>query len=100
MKEFKIVWSDNAIASLQSIKDFISDNSSVAANKVVKGIIDSVDSLEQHPHRFQEDEFIKTNPGSIRRFFKWNYRIIYEIHDSISRVEIIDIIHTSRQPKF
>ncbi|SNS85521.1 Plasmid stabilization system protein ParE [Ekhidna lutea] len=96
MNQYRVLWSENAISSLQSIKDFIAQDSSQAALKVVHSIFESVESLAIHPNRFQLDEFFENNPGTIRRFFKWNYRIIYEVRDS--RVEIIDIIHTSREP--
>ena len=64
---------------------------------VVEGIIDSVQSLEKQPYRFQVDEFVSDSSGTIRRLFKWNYRIIYEIGNET--VEVVDIIHTSRAPK-
>ncbi|MCB0496309.1 MAG: type II toxin-antitoxin system RelE/ParE family toxin [Cyclobacteriaceae bacterium] len=32
----------------------------------------------------------------MRRFFKWSYRIIYEVNDTT--IDILNVIHTSQEP--
>lgn len=40
---------------------------------------------------FQKETFYPDNPGNIRRFFCYQYRVIYEVFDK--RVVILDIFH-------
>lgn len=92
----KIVWSNLAKQSLKEYYDYIRKDSLAAAIKVKKEIISATKQLEGNPEKFQLDEFYPNNPGNIRRFYKWSYRIIYEVNkDSI---DILNIVHTSREP--
>ncbi|MEP1094266.1 MAG: type II toxin-antitoxin system RelE/ParE family toxin [Cyclobacteriaceae bacterium] len=92
----KVVWSDKAIQSLRSIYDFISEDSKPAADKVVEELLRATSQLTNHPEKFQLDEFYPIENQTVRRFFRWSYRVVYEIN--IDSINILNIIHTSQEP--
>ncbi|WP_343033933.1 type II toxin-antitoxin system RelE/ParE family toxin [Fulvivirga kasyanovii] len=90
------MWSLKASESLEQIYKHIREESSTAAEKVRSEIFKTTKSLPSHPYRYQPDEYYPENEGNIRRFFRWSYRIIYEVNDD--SIDIINIVHTSEHP--
>jgi len=76
-----VIWSDLAKQSLKEYYDYIRIDSHAAAKKVKDEIISATKQLSDHPEKFQLDEFYPNNPGNIRRFYKWSYRIVYEVRE-------------------
>ena len=97
MKKKKVVWSDEAKASLKEHYDHIKQDSIPAAKRVKSEIIKASKKLNIYPEQYQIDEYYPNNPGNIRRFFRWSYRIIYEINEST--IDILNVIHTSQEPE-
>ncbi len=80
--------------SLEKIYQDLKKESPSAAKRVKSEIFKSTKSLAFHPEKYQLDEYYPDNPGTIRRFFRWSYRIVYEICDE--SIDILIVIHTSR----
>jgi len=59
-------------------------------------IVHSSRALSTLAEKYQIDEFVPNNPGNIRRYFKWSFRIVYEIFDDA--VLILNVLHTSQEP--
>jgi len=96
-KRYKVIWDDEAKASLRSIYNTIKKRESIEqARKVREGIRDEVKNIGFIPHKFAEDPFLKDEPGDNRYKVKWSYKIIYEVTEE--SVTILDIFHTSRDP--
>lgn len=97
-KHYKVIWDDEAKASLRSIYNYIRNRSSVEqARKVRDEIRELVKSLGFIPHKYVEDPFLKDEPGDNRFKVIWSYKIVYEV--TKEEVIILDIFHTSRDPK-
>ena len=92
----KVIWSPKAIESLKWHYEYIAKDSVSAARKVKQEIIDATKELNKFPEKFTVDEYYPNNPGNIRRFFRWSYRIIYEVNDKT--IDILNVIHTSQEP--
>lgn len=92
----KVIWSDRAKQSLKFHHDFIKKDSAAAAKKVRKEIIQASKSLNLNPEKHQVDEYFPNNPGNVRRYFRWSYRIVYEVNEK--SIDILNIIHTSQEP--
>jgi len=92
----RVIWSERAKASLEYYCNCISESSQENSNKVRKEIIQSAKMLSKYPEMYQVDEYYPNNSGSIRRFFKWSYRIVYQVRDT--SVLIINIYHTKVDP--
>jgi len=88
-----ILWTDQAIADLENIADYISKDSSRYASIVIDNIIKSASLLEEQPMlgrivpEFEID--------SIREIIIGKYRIVYSLV-SPERIDILTIHHSSR----
>ena len=96
MKKKKVIWSDKSKESLKVHYDQIKEDSVPAAKKVKSEIIRVSKSLNTFPEKYQLDEYYPNNPGNIRRFFKWSYRIIYQVN--VKTIDILNVLHTSQEP--
>jgi plasmid stabilization system protein ParE len=95
-KERKVIWSEKAKFSLKAHYDHIKKDSLVAAKRVKSEIIEATKQLNPNSEKYQLDEFYPNNPGNIRRFFKWSYRIVYEVNEE--SIDILNVLHTSQEP--
>lgn len=93
----KVIWTNKAKNALKEIYDYLKVDSVWVAKKVKSELIASANTLVLHPNKYQKDEFYPNNPGNIRRFFKWSYRIVYELHED--KIVILMVLHASREPR-
>lgn len=92
----KVFWTQRAKGSLDYYCDRIAQDSITNAKKVKKEIILTSKKLSKNPDLFQLDEYYPDNPGDIRRYFKWSYRIVYRVMDD--KVTVLNVYHTSIHP--
>jgi plasmid stabilization system protein ParE len=96
VKNRKVIWSEKAKSSLKKHCDHIKKDSKTAAKIVRKELINASKTLNNHPEKYQVDEFYPSNSGNIRRFFRWSYRIIYQINENT--IDILNVLHASQEP--
>lgn len=92
----KINWTDQAVADLINIAEFIAKDSPKYARITIKNIRERTYQLKQFPNSGKivpELEKIE-----LRELIYGNYRIIYKIISS-SRIDIISVHHSARQLK-
>ena len=84
-RNYKVIWEDQATASLRSIFTYIKKRETTdQARKVSNEIRDLAKSLGFMPHKYAEDTFLKEDPGDTRFKVIWSYKIVYEItHDTV-----------------
>ena len=92
----KVFWSKEAKKSLDNYCAFIGSESTKASKKVRKEIVSATKILSDNPYVYQIDEYYSNNNGDVRRFFRWQYRVVYQVQ--ADRVLIINIYHTKKQP--
>lgn len=92
----KVEWTRMASASLDYYCDRIAEDSLSGAKKVRKEIVLTAKTLSKNPELYQLDEYYPDNRGDIRRFFRWGYRVVYQVRKD--KVVILNIYHTSRHP--
>jgi plasmid stabilization system protein ParE len=96
-KNFKVVWDDEAKASLRRIYNYMKNRESIEqAKKVRNEIMDLVKSLGFMPTKFTKEEYLKDEGGDIRFKSIWSYKLVYEITEEY--VVLLDVFHTSRDP--
>lgn len=93
----KVEWTLIAKKSLEFYCNRIAEDSLSNAKKVRKEIILTSKKLSKNSEIFQIDEYYSDNPGNIRRFIKWNYRIVYRVTED--KVTILNIYHSKVDPK-
>ena len=97
-KNLRVIWDDEAKASLRNIYNYIKNRESVEqAKKVRNEIRDLAKNLGFIPHKYAEDPFLKDEPGDNRFKVIWSYKIVYEVTNDM--IIIMDIFHTSRDPQ-
>lgn len=72
----------------------IEKDSPTASKKVRTEIIRAARALAAHPEKYQLDELRDEHSKNVRRFFRWSYKIVYEVLET--DVVILNIYHTSR----
>ncbi len=92
--DFKVVWTDSAIADLKEICDYIGLDNPSAAQKVGRGILDHVKILETFP--FIGPSYPHRSTGMIREIVYRKYRIFYEVVDKTRSVYVLRIWHGAR----
>jgi len=97
--DFKIVWSDGAIADLQEICSHIAKDNPKAALRIGQSIIDHVGVLASFP--FIGPAYPRGSQGPLREIVYRPYRIFYDVSEDARKVEILHVRHGARQePKF
>ena len=93
MKKRSIVWTEKASESLDAFCEYIKKDSPSAAKRVKREIILSTKQLGTNPEVYQLDEIFAGSNQNIRRFFRWSYKVVYQIYEK--EVVILDVFHTS-----
>ena len=97
-KHYKVVWQDNAKASLRSIYNFIKKHESYEQAKSLRARLkEEGDSLVFIPHKYTKEPVLEFSQRDIRFKVIWSYKLVYEVTNE--HVVILDIIHTSRDPQ-
>ncbi|MGL2962411.1 type II toxin-antitoxin system RelE/ParE family toxin [Flavobacterium sp. RSB2_4_14] len=89
-----VIWSPNAIASIQEIYDYIYTQSPQNANLVIDTLFDLGDKLNIFPQKNPIEPLFDSE--EIRFFPKWNFKIVYKIEQN--RIYILDIFSTLQNP--
>ena len=92
----KVEWTKRAKGSLDHYCSFIEKESPTSAKRVKKEIIQTSKELAENPELYQIDEYYPNNPGNIRRFFRWSYRVVYLVEKN--SVVVLEVYHTSINP--
>ena len=85
-----VVWSKASLDSLETIHNFIFQNSPQNAEMVVDTLLNLGDDLAKFPERNPREPLF--NDEAIRYFPKWNFKIVYRIEEN--RILIINIYST------
>ena len=96
MNKRRVIWSHQAKLSLKAHYEYIKQDSVSAARRVKAEIINASKELASYSEKYQLDEFYPNNPGNIRRFFRWSYRIIYQVNER--EIAILNVVHSSQEP--
>ena len=97
--DFKVIWTDSAIADLKDICEYISRDNPAAAAKTGRGILSHVKILETFP--FIGPAYPRGSGGTIREIVYGNYRIFYEVTQKTNVVHLLRVWHGARnEPKF
>lgn len=97
--DFKVTWSDQAIADLHDICSYIARDDPQAAGRMGRGILDHVRILASFP--FIGPTYPRGSRDSLREIVFRSYRIFYDVSESPRSVEILHVWHGAREePSF
>ena len=87
----QVVWTDEALAWLREIRDYVAEQNPDAAVRVTRGLYEKVESLGHFPergYRYRDD----ANGNPIRVVLYGHYRIAYRVGRERT-VTILGIFH-------
>jgi toxin ParE1/3/4 len=97
--DFKIIWSDAAIADLQEVCSYVAQHDPQAAGRIGRGILDHVRVLASFP--FIGPTYPRGARGTLREIVFRSYRIFYDVSEKSRSVEILHVWHGARdEPAF
>jgi plasmid stabilization system protein ParE len=97
--DFKIIWSDAAIADLQEACSHVAEHDPQAAVRLGRGILDHVRVLASFP--FIGPTYPRGTQGTLREIVFRSHRIFYDVSEESLSVEILHVWHGRRdEPAF
>ncbi len=77
MKKAQVIWTTEAIGDLEIIFDFLSINSTVAAQRICENILGRAKQIETFPDSGSLHRSLKNSNKNYRYLVEGNYKIIY-----------------------
>ena len=93
--DYKIIWSDEAIADLRDLCTYIAQHDPQAAHRMGHGILNHVRILGSFP--FIGPTYPRGSRGSLREIVFRSYRIFYDVSETSWSVEILHVWHGARE---
>jgi toxin ParE1/3/4 len=93
--DYRVIWTDEAIADLRALVTFISQDNPLAAIKLGEALIQKSMTLTGHPRLGRK--LRKSPKDSIRELIAPPYRVVYEIDDAAKVVHIRLLWHSARR---
>jgi plasmid stabilization system protein ParE len=97
MTTYRTRMSNEVLAELQAIFDYIAKDSETNAANMISKILDGIDSLKLTPHR---NIVVSKKLGTrfeVRTLPVWPYVIYFDINEADKVVEINHVVHGARQ---
>jgi toxin ParE1/3/4 len=93
--DYKVIWSDAAIADLHEICAYIARDDPQAALRMGRGILAHVRILSSFP--LIGPTYPRGARGPLREIVYRSYRIFYDVSDTSHSVEILHVWHGARE---
>jgi plasmid stabilization system protein ParE len=97
VKQYEVVWTRLAQLHMMKAYEFIRQDSSQNAVKVLEDIVAAVHKADHNPEFYNPDKYKINNDGSYRAFEKHKFRIAYRYTKNTIRV--LRVRHSKMEPK-
>jgi plasmid stabilization system protein ParE len=91
----RVLWTDSAVAHLQAIHDYIAQTSPEYALRIIDQITNRSIQIASFP--FSGRMVPEFDQHEVREIVEGSFRIIYLIREATKQLEVLAVIHTSRQ---
>jgi toxin ParE1/3/4 len=91
----RLVWTAEAFADLESIRDFIAEGSPHYGALVAAGIVEAVEHLRDFPRDGRTVP--ELSRSDIREVIHDTYRIVYRLNEDTGAIEILTVFRSSRR---
>ncbi|CAN5387135.1 type II toxin-antitoxin system RelE/ParE family toxin [soil metagenome] len=89
MKRVQALWSAEALVDLETIYEFLAEQSPQAAQNVIEKILSRVRQIETFPESGAMQPTLKSTDKEYRYLVEGNYKIIYSIADQQAYIAIV-----------
>lgn len=90
----RIVWTAEAIADIEAIRDFIARNSPHYGNVVAARLVETVDRLRDFPKSGRVVPELRRD--DIREIIYGLYRVVYRLREADDILEVVTVFRASR----
>jgi len=90
----RVKWTEKASDNLQSIYEYISNDSKIYATRFIKSLVKSTAKLERMPYCGRI--VLEFENEKLREVIFRNYRIVYRIVGKRPDVEVLAVVHGAR----
>ncbi len=90
-----VLWTDAAVAQLEAIHEYVAQTSPEYARRVVDRLTKRSIQIGTFP--FSGRRVPEYDLNEVRQVVEGSYRIIYLIKESEARIEVLAVIHNSRE---
>ncbi|MEW5954721.1 MAG: type II toxin-antitoxin system RelE/ParE family toxin [Bacillota bacterium] len=90
----RIIWTERAVKNLKNVFDYIAVDSKIYASHFTKRIVKASEKLKYFP--FMGRVVPEFADQQLREVLFQNYRIVYRIGSDVKKVEVIAVVHASR----
>ena len=95
--DLKVVWTNGAIAQLESIFDFYKTTANLTvARKITKGLVRKTALLPQQPNQGQREELLTSRQKEYRYLVEGHHKIIYWVEETT--IFIAAVFDTRQNP--
>jgi plasmid stabilization system protein ParE len=99
MKQFEIIWSEQAEIELDKIFEYYSEFASVrVAQNLLKEIIEEPKRLISSPEISQREDLLLDREDEYRYLICKNYKLIYSVDTKAKLIKIADVFDTRQNP--
>lgn len=91
----RVLWTDAASAQLELIHNYVAQTSSEYAQRIVDQLTNRSKQIANFP--FSGRMIPEYELDEVRELIEGSYRIIYLIKDEKEQIEVLAVIHTSRE---
>ncbi len=89
----KLIWTEESLAWLRDIDQFLAETSDQAAVSFLEGIIDKVEMLCDHPR--MGARLVDAAEREVREVLYGRYRVIYEFVEGADAIYVLAVIHSA-----
>ncbi len=91
----KILWTDAAVAQLEAIHDYVAQTSPEYARRIIDRLTKRSIQISAFP--FSGPMVREYELNEVREVIEGSYRIIYLIKEDEDQIEVLTVIHSSRE---
>jgi toxin ParE1/3/4 len=91
----KVLWTDAAVSQLQAIHDYVAQTSPEYARRIVDRLTKCSTQIAAFP--FSGRVVPEYEINEVRQIIEGSYRIIYLIKEDEDQIEVLAVIHSSRE---
>ena len=91
----KVLWTDAAVAQLETIYDYLAQTSPEYARRIIDRLTKRSKHIAAFPFSGRMVREYELN--EVREIIEGTYRIIYLIKEDEEQIEILAVIHSSRE---
>jgi len=91
----KVLWTDAAVAQLQAIHDYVAQTSPEYARRIIDRLTRRSIQIAAFP--FSGRIVPEYELNEVREVMEFSYRVMYLIKEDEDQVEVLAVIHSSRE---